>query len=501
MEIIAESKQVKVIAKLVRSFCFLLLLLSSHFVFADGIGTSTGTLVGLAEDESDARLPGVLISVDGPAGTMSATSDRKGEFIFPFLTPGIYSLHAELQDFTTLEQTDLQVRSGQRINIILKMKSIIHEQVSIIAETPLVDPISTTTVTNISNQLTEVLPLKRSLADIILMAPGVVDGRIGGANLSISGASGWENTYIVDGVNISNTGFGGLGVAPESHFFMPSNGLPLTAIQETQIITAGFSPEYGESQGGVINVITKTGSNQIHGGAHFYTTPQSEQTLLSDVNYEIETGAQLGGPIIKNKLFFFGSYELTTSKTTNFLPPDYPGYNALPEFLESSYTNAYSFKVSANPTTNQSLEFSASGSPTHFPLSIHGGWQLDTAVNPKMAQSTWDFGNNSQQLRWNGALTNSFFIEAQLGRAYDQFVSIPNPASENIPKIVDHTRGDVPVDVGGFGGDTNYYGTNWQYGVKFTNLWNNHQLRYGLEFEDISHFERNHRTGGNLHIS
>jgi len=373
------------------------------------------------------------------------------------------------------------------------MKTSLHEEISVLAETPGVDRTSTTTVTKISNQVTEVLPLKRSLGDIIKMTPGVVDGRIGGANVSISGASGWENTFIINGVNVSNPGFGGLGTFTPAHLFMLDNGLPLDSILETQIITAGFEPEYGESQGGVVNVITKSGGNQFHGSTHFYSTPYADQTVLSGVNYEIETGAELGGPILKDKLFFHGAYTLTASKTTNFLDPELPGYSVLPEYPEKSYNNAYSFKISANPKTNHSLEFSAIGSPSFLPLSIHDGWQLDTAVNPNMAASEWHFGNNSQQLRWSGALKSNFFIEAQVGRAYDEFIVTPTPLSENVPRTRDFTQG---IDIGGFGGDTNFFDTNWQYGVKFTSLWNRHQFRYGLQFEDIDHSEANHRTGG-----
>ena len=91
------------------------------------------------------------------------------------------------------------------------MRASVHESVTVTSETPLVDLTSTTVGANISNQLTERIPIGRSLGDIVYLAPGVVNGGIGGANLMISGGSGLDNTYIVDGAIVTNPGFGGLG--------------------------------------------------------------------------------------------------------------------------------------------------------------------------------------------------------------------------------------------------------------------------------------------------
>ena len=464
---------------------------SYHFVFAEEAGQTTGSLAGVVKDESGAPLSGVLITIDSAGETRSAASGEDGTFAFPFLAPGISILRADLKDFATITQS-VEIRSGQRMNLILTMSSVLHEEIKVTGVFPRVDR-STATLTSISEELTKSLPLQRSLGDIIQMAPGVIDGRIGGANLSISGATGWENTYIVNGVNVTNPAFGGLGtIRVINQTFLPGNSLPLEAIYKTQIITAGFEPEYGESQGGVINVVTKTGGNQFHGAAHFYTTPQSEATELSDPGYEMETGAEIGGPILKNKVFFHGAYNLTASKSILFLNPEFPGYDVLPEVPAESLQHAYSLKISANLTRDHSLDFSAFGSPSHFPLSNQNGWQLDSAVDPRMAQSEWDFGSTNQQLRWSGTLSSSMLFEAQVARAYDQFVFTPTPLSKNVPRVFDQDF----IDVGGFGGDTNSFSTRWQYGVKFTNDWNRHQLRYGFQYDDISYSEAFHRSGG-----
>ena len=106
--------------------------------------------------------------------------------------------------------------------------------------------------------------------------------------------------------------------------------------KEVQVITAGFEPEYGEAQGGVINVITKSGSNNFHGQGYTYYSPVAAGTSFYQEQYGADAGVNVGGPIIKNKLFFFGAYNLTTSKTTLFLQPELPGYAVLKEVTNKS---------------------------------------------------------------------------------------------------------------------------------------------------------------------
>lgn len=379
------------------------------------------------------------------------------------------------------------------------MKVSVHESVTVTSETPLVDLTSTSVGANISNQLTERIPIGRSLGDIIYLAPGVVKGGIGGANLRISGGSGLDNTYIVDGAVVTNPGFGGLGTMSPVFGFQGGNGLPVEAIQEVQVITGGFEPEYGEAQGGVINVITKSGSNNFHGQGYTYYSPVAAGDEFYQDQYGVDAGVNMGGAIIKNKLFFFGAYNLTTSKTKLFLQPEWPGYAVLQETTNKVITNAYSFKVTSNPITNHTLEFSASGDPSYRPLSNQFGYGLDNSINPLMFQSEWRFGSNSQVVRWNGILGPNMFLEAQAARVYNHLHDLTNPFSIDVPRIVDWTKGGI--DVGGFGGRVIEDSTNLQYSVKLTNLWKNHQFRYGLQFQDISYDSKQHRTGGTFRLS
>src|ERR1700752_518470 len=104
-------------------------LLSSVPLCSQGIGTTTGTLAGEASDENNGSMPGVLISVSSSEGTKTATTDTAGRYIFPYLSPGTYTVRAELQGFSTIEKNDVRIGLGQRVEISFRMKPAVHENV------------------------------------------------------------------------------------------------------------------------------------------------------------------------------------------------------------------------------------------------------------------------------------------------------------------------------------------------------------------------------------
>ena len=480
-----------------------LLLLSSEFALAQGLGITTGTLSGEVKDESGFPIPRVLIHVSSNSGTKSTTTDSEGKYIFPYLIPTVYNVRSELQGFSTVEQKNIRIGLGQRVEISFRLKSVLHETVTVVDESTLLDPTSTAIGANIPDQFAQKIPLGRSLADIIYLSPGVVKSRLAGPNFSISGGSGYDNVYIVDGVVITNPGFGTMGVVTKdlnfaSHTVQGNSGLPVEMIQEVQVITGGFEPEFGEAQGGIINLITKSGTNEFHGQAYIYSTPQSAANELTHQEYALDTGATFGGPLIKDKLFFYGAYNLTTFETTYFVQPDWPGYALVKEVREKSRTDSYSTKITADITPDHSLNFSVFGDPSYRPLSNHDGYQLNTSVDPRKAQSIWHSGTSTQALRWNANFGRNMFLEAQFAHHQNEHENTPDPEYKDLPQIWDETE---QLNKGGLGFNEDNFGTNLQYSAKFTNLWKNHQFRYGVQFQDISYSTDWSRPGGPYPLS
>jgi hypothetical protein len=224
--------------------------------------TTTGSIAGRIVDPQGAVVPEASVTLRSGQGARALATDAHGQFLAPYLTPGVYAVRVEHPGFKPLEQHDVRVRLGQRVELNYTLSLGTREElVDVTAAAPVVDPRSTTAGGVLDSDELLRLPVLRRLTSTLYMIPGVSSSSgTGDANPSIAGASGLDNNYVVDGVNITNTGFGGIGVYT---FVFGSLGTGVTTdfIQETQVKTAGFEAEYGQATGGVVNVITRSGTN------------------------------------------------------------------------------------------------------------------------------------------------------------------------------------------------------------------------------------------------
>src|SRR5207302_10727450 len=127
---------------------------------------------------------------------------------------------------------------------------------------------------NLSDQLYQNLPLARGVSSLFYIAPGTADGGAGASNPSIAGGSALDNLYIADGVNITDSAFGGLGVFSRSYGAL-GTGINTSFIKEVQVKTGGFEPQYGQSEGGIVNIITQSGGNDFHGAVYAFGRPKA----------------------------------------------------------------------------------------------------------------------------------------------------------------------------------------------------------------------------------
>jgi len=298
--------------------------------------STTGTISGHIVDAQGFTLPGVVVTATGPQGAKSAVTDDQGRFNLPFLTPGVYSLKAELLGFKTIEHADIQVRLDQTVDLPLTMEiGALSESVTVVGSPPLLNATHTAVGSSLESTILSTLPVGRRFSDTLYLAPGVSSsGNLGTANPSVSGASGLENQYVVDGVNITNGGYGALG-SYSIVFGSLGNGTPYDFMQEVQVKTGGYEAEYGESTGGVINVVTKSGTNDLRGSVFGYTHPDSfenswrqVQTTNGTVNTVkaqlSDTGATVGGPVVRDHLFYFGAFDPQWETRTFIAPPNFP---------------------------------------------------------------------------------------------------------------------------------------------------------------------------------
>jgi outer membrane receptor protein involved in Fe transport len=462
---------------------------------------TTGTISGRVVDAQQLAVPGVTVSVTGVQGTKTAVTDADGRYSVPFLTPGKYGVTAELQGFKAAERSGIVVALGQNVDVPFKLEiGTIAESVQVIGGPDLIDTRTTTTGANISSELLESVPVGRDIGATLYLAPGVSSsGTAGAANPSIAGGSGLDNQYVIDGVNVTNQGYGALG-SYSIVFGSLGNATPFDFMQEVQVKTGGYEAEFGQSTGGVVNVITKSGTNQVTGSLFGYVRPsslESDWTQYQSINGSVQTvgarafdaGAAGGFPIVADKLFVFGAVDPGRDIRTFQAPKGFP-LQSLGDVDRVRNNLTYSAKATWQPTSAHRIDVSFFGDPS----TGDNGPQRTSAllVSDTASFSSIEYGGHNQTIRYNGVLGNNWLLEATFARALNRIVETP---SVNAWRVTDQTVTPT-VTTGGIGFyEAGNRSLNNQYAVKSTNLLGDHQLKYGLEYDDVTYSQINQRTG------
>src|SRR6476620_7698904 len=218
-----------------------------------------GVIEGVVKDSSGAVLPGATVEAKSAAGNVvSTTSDATGVFRFPSLANGTYEVSATLQGFAPAKVPGVIVGLGQikKVDLALSVGGL-TDTVTVTSESPLVDVKQTARQTNIRAEQVELLPHGRDFTTLVTQAPGAHnEAKLGG--LSIDGASAGENRFIVDGIETTNLRSG-----------LSGKNLIADFVDEVQVKSSGYTAEYGGAMGGVINAVTKSGSNKFSGNVLF----------------------------------------------------------------------------------------------------------------------------------------------------------------------------------------------------------------------------------------
>jgi hypothetical protein len=274
---------------------------------------TSGVIEGTVSDATGAVLPGADVEVKnaGTNFTRSITTGADGRFVFLQLPPGRYTVSFKLTGFATTVQENVDVTVGATVNLSPKMKVSTVEETVTVTGTPTVDT-SRTEVANTLNETTiSTTPiLGRKFEDLLTLTPGVsiVQGP-DGDEITFSGQRGVFNNVSLDGGDYNNGFFG-----EQMGGQRAAIDITLEAVKEFQVVPTGANAEFGRTAGGIINVITKSGNNDFHGSAFGYlrteglTSDTSDGRPLKDFHRE-QFGGTLGGPIQKDKAFFFLAFE------------------------------------------------------------------------------------------------------------------------------------------------------------------------------------------------
>lgn len=302
---------------------------------------NSGSIRGEVKDETGAAIPGAKVTATSPAlvRPLEVAADSVGAYNFPKLPAGIYTITASQNGFKTVKKDDISLQLGRELTLELTLPTgAVTEQVNISATSEALDVTSSRTATNLTEQFIENTPKGRNFHSILKAAPGVrpepKGGNEGVGGIQVDGASGAENAFILDGVEVTDVRKGQLKRA---------DSIPFEFIREVQVKSGGFEAEYGGATGGVVNVVTKSGTDQFHGeGAFLFTNSglnsqgrgywQPNRTnpnvaeffrAKEDDYRAFYPGFSLGGPILKERLHFFTSYFpelIRTQRTITFSP-------------------------------------------------------------------------------------------------------------------------------------------------------------------------------------
>jgi hypothetical protein len=310
-----------------------LILIVPASIFAQSQAT-TGVIEGTVVDASGASLPGVTVTVKNTATNFEqiTVTDKQGRFRTVLLPLGPYQVTATLEGFGTVVQTGLDLGVGQTLPVTITMKpATVSEQIVVTAAAPLIETARTEGATRIDEKAVSGLPNNgRNFLDYTKLTPGVtiVQGP-DGDELSINGQKGIENNISVDGADFNNPFFG-----EQRGGQRPPFTFNLDAVKEMVVIADGANAEFGRSTSGFVNVITKSGTNKFDGTAHFTfkndslsaraKNPVGSATSLQPKfkSTQAQDGFTIGGPIIRDQLFYFGALDLQQAHETKQTDPN-----------------------------------------------------------------------------------------------------------------------------------------------------------------------------------
>jgi hypothetical protein len=370
--------------------------------------TRTGTIEGVVADSDNLPLPGVHVALSGPAlmGEKSTITGTSGEFRFPALQPGDgYTLVFTLSAFETVQQTDVVVNIASATQLDVTMHpSAFAETIEVVSDALIVDSTKSNVDTNVGWDMLETLYNPRAFQGVMNITPGVERNA---NNPRVHGGSQYDNVYLIDGVDLSD---------PRTQTW--GTALNFDAVAETQVMTAGFPAEFGRSQGGIVNLVTKSGGNQFHGILRYIIAkedwaadpkPGTEGGILGDEN---RPAVNVGGYVAKDKLWFWLGYE-ERDRTQSF--PRYTDDTVTDQETDtSSYAGDYSqakLTFMANPSNT------IIGFWNRDPIAISNAWgryYLGPAVDPR-SEATQEQGGDNYSLQWTSVLSDTTFLEVKYG--------------------------------------------------------------------------------------
>jgi outer membrane receptor protein involved in Fe transport len=512
--------------------------------------STTGNIFGHVVDQGSGQpVAGVTVIATGPQGDQAGLTEADGSYQLAVIPVGEYQVQFFAPDSTTPTVVPgVLISAGQTIKVDGRVNGSMtpSETMVITRRAPSADFGTARTGITFSGATLQNVPLERNAGDVLALAPGsFVEGNTG--NVSVAGSSSLENVYVVDGMNVTGLEYGSTqSRAPNSR---GGTNLVLDFLEEISVNTGGYSAEYGGAMGGVVNMVTKSGTNEYKGTLFGMWTPSSlaaspksdlrissALTGRSDFGSDLNFGFEVGGPIVKNKLFFWAGfaprYETSTYQREVQALTDANGDGVADKVGTtdvlarkllltkgySEYRNSYQMgtKLTYLPVENTRVNLSLFTTPTHSQSMYAVNPIIGTASqNPYTGQSEFSRNNTDGILSSSTQLMDrKWRIDATLGWHNETFKRDSPYSDINGRNSIEYSGASLntfekvpgcelmmvggsvfdpcPVDIyhgGGYGQIEQSKGDRYMAELKSTNLFSflgRHELKYGLRAENNS---------------
>lgn len=397
---------------------FLVFFVGATAVFADG--TQLGEISGRVVDPTGAALPGVTVEVMNieKGSTRTTVTDAQGQYNVRLLQPGPYQVTISLQGFETFVAKNAIVEVEKRTTVDAKLRVVgTSETMTVQGDVPIVDKTNASQTTTMQSALAQTLPVGRSFQALALTVPGVVLPGNANANANFHGALSTDNLYLFDGIDTTDPTTGGFG-----------QNFTYEAIQEVSVTTSAASADYGRAVGGIINVVTKTGTNAPQGSYKEVLTNDkwnaqnrgvSPTSGASFARVKFDSlvrvhSATLGGPIWRDHAWFFGAFEWdkTVSPQRQTLDPKAPQ-----NFVSTPRDHFYDVKGSWQVAPSHLLVLKANAAPTdNIAIDRHNGGinAIPRFAGDLGAMNIQDQASTSHALQYSGVPSSQIALEGGL---------------------------------------------------------------------------------------
>jgi len=395
---------------------------------------STGGLRGVVKDQSGAVLVGVTVEAESPArigGAAVEVSDAEGTYRFENLPVGAYTVTFTLSGFSTLKREGIRIEVGRSLELGVTMAvGAVEQSITVTGDSPVVDAIHSGYTSNFNQQLLENVPSTRtSWFDVVTAAPAVRADPVSAnsATFLLYGSSGDQNSYQNDGVEVAAPSGGTVWSFPNPD-----------TIQEVQVVGVGASAEYSGFQGGVVNIVTKSGSNKVSGSASYFyggnqltgnNTP--DEDLPYYIDYQRDATFSFGGPIKKDRIWALAMTELTANRTSDV--------GVDPTTAPSNHNYKPFGKVTFKLGGNDTGEVQYSDEYFRLPESADSLTPVNTIED--------EHGRNPIVVaRWNHTLGARTFLEVKGGGIYIRDNFTPHSGDFNTPGHTDSGTGLASIN-------------------------------------------------------